>query len=115
MCRSSPFGILPGNAPAPIVMTSTGDTWYPALLGMADSFLKANNVKECIRCLNAVFNFSPTPLICARTHLQIGNIIHTKTSNQDLAKQHLYQAWCISQPLQGLDEVKFEAASLLAK
>lgn len=115
MCRSSPCGILPGNSPAPINMTSTGDTWYPALLGMADSFLKANNVKECIRCLNAVFNFSPPPLICARTHLQIGNIIHTKTNNQDLAKQHLYQAWCISQPLQGIDEVKFEAASLLAK
>jgi len=68
------------------------DTWYPALLGLADSYLKANNIKECVRCLSAVFNFSPPPMICARTHLQLGNILHTKTNNLDLAKQHLYQA-----------------------
>ena len=67
------------------------------------------------RCLTAVFSFSPPPVIVARTHLQLGNILHTKTNNQDLAKQHLSQAWYISQPLQGIDEVKFEAASLLAK
>ena len=71
--------------------------------------------QECVRCLSAIFNFSPPPMICARTHLQLGNILHTKTNNQDLAKQHLYQSWAISQPLQGIDEVKFEAASLLAK
>ena len=62
-----------------------------------------------------MFSFSPPPVIVARTHLQIGNILHSKTSNHDLAKHHLTQAWYISQPLQGIDEVKFEAASLLAK
>ena len=59
-------------------MASAGDTWYVALLGMADSYLKAANVKEAVRCLSAVFNFSPPPMICARTHLQIGNILHTR-------------------------------------
>ena len=43
MCQSSPCGLLPGKAQAPIIMTIMGDTWYPALLGMADSFLKANS------------------------------------------------------------------------
>jgi len=96
-------------------MSDTGDSWYVALLGLAESFRQANNIKECVRCLTAVFSFSPPPVIVARTHLQLGNILHTKTNNQDLAKQHLSQAWYISQPLQGIDEVKFEAASLLAK
>jgi len=96
-------------------MSDTGDSWYVALLGLAESFRQANNIKECIRCLSAVFSFSPPPVIVARTHLQIGNILHSKTSNHDLAKHHLTQAWYISQPLQGIDEVKFEAASLLAK
>lgn len=113
MCRSPPL-FAPEDA-AVAEMASAGDTWYVALLGMADSYLKAANVKEAVRCLSAVFNFSPPPMICARTHLQIGNILHTRTNNQDLAKQHLYQAWCIGQPLQGIDEVKFEAAGLLAK
>ena len=112
MCRSSPSFPPPASLPT---MTSTDEAWYPALLGMADSCLKANMIKEAVRCLSAIFNFSPPDLICARTHLQIGNIIHTKTTNQDIAMQHLYQAWRISQPLQGIDEVKFESASLLAK
>ena len=95
--------------------TSSSDTWYVALLGLADTFLKAGNVPECVKCLSAVFQFNPPQVICARTHLQLGNILHTKTNNQDMAKQQLYQAWVISQQLQGIDEVKFESASLLAK
>ena len=114
MCRFSvvlTFGNIDNNR-----MANTGnDKWYPALLGMADGYLKVNNIKDCVRCLSAIFNFSPPPMICARTHLQLGNIIHLKTNNQDIAKQHLYQAWSISQQLQGLDDVKYESASLLAK
>ena len=71
--------------------------------------------QESVRCLNAVFNFSPPALICARTHLQLGSILQTKTNNQDLARQHLYQAWSLSQNLQGGEEIRLEAASLLAK
>ena len=50
----------------------------------------------------------------ARTHLQLG-VILTKVQAGDQARQHLEQAWYVSQPLPGIDEVKFEAASLLAQ
>ena len=112
-------------------MANAGDSWYLALLGLADSFRQANNIKviffyfifhllilisqECVRCLNAVFNFSPPALICARTHLQLGSLLHNKTNNQDLARQHLYQAWSLSQNLQGGEEIRLEAACVLAK
>jgi len=104
-----------GSVVGSAVMGDTGDSWYVALLGLAESFKQANNIKECVRCLSAVFNFSPPPVIVARTHLQLGNILYSKTNNQDLARQHLNQAWYVAQPLQGIDEVKFEAASLLAR
>ena len=93
MCLSTAGEHVSGRRVTRDTMTSPGqDTWYPALLGLADSYLKANNIKECVRCLSAVFNFSPPPMICARTHLQLGNILNSKTNNLDLAKQHLYQA-----------------------
>ena len=113
-----------------LFMANAGDSWYPALLGLADSFRQANNIKvrkcvrlsllillpkESVRCLSAVFNFNPPALICARTHLQLGSILHTKTNNQDLARHHLYQAWSLSQNLQGGEEIRLEAASTLAK
>ena len=77
MCRHPPLSAANSDN-----MANSGDTWYVALLGLADTFLKANNVKECVRCLSAVFQFNPPQLICARTHLQLGNILHTKTNNQ---------------------------------
>ena len=62
----------------------------------------------------AIFQLSPLPPVVARTHLQLG-VILTKAQAGDQARQHLEQAWYVSQPLPGIDEVKFEAASLLAQ
>ncbi|KAL1463312.1 hypothetical protein WDU94_015074 [Cyamophila willieti] len=69
----------------------------------------------CIQCLQAVFNFKPPPRVEARTHLQLGNILLTHTKNIDLARNHLEQAWTLSQSINAFDDVKFEAASVLAE
>jgi len=90
------------------------DPAYVALLGLAESFRQVNNINECVRCLKAIFQLSPTPPVVARTHLQLG-VILIKVQAADQARQHLEQAWYVSQPLPGIDEVKFEAASLLAQ
>ena len=47
--------------------------------------------------------------------MQLGTILHSKTNNQDLAKQHLYQAWSLTQNLHGGEEIKLEAACVLAE
>jgi len=90
------------------------DSWYVALLGLAESFRTANNISECVRCLKTVFTFSPPALIVARTHLQLGQVLWSKTSNLAQAQQHLEQAMFHSTQ-QGMEEIQFEAAGLLAK
>jgi len=96
----------------------TDDSWYVALLGLAESFRQANNINECVRCLKTVFSFSPPPLIVARTHLQLGQLLATKTTNEEQAQDHLRKA--LEQANQhvkipGMEELKLESASLLAK
>lgn len=75
-------------------MASSQDAWYLSLLGLAENFRTSSppNIKLCIQCLQAVFNFKPPPIVEARTHLQLGNILLTHTKNIDLAKNHLEQA-----------------------
>ncbi|OWR55481.1 MAU2 chromatid cohesion factor protein [Danaus plexippus plexippus] len=98
-------------------MASTQDAWYISLLGLAEHFRTSNppDIKSCIQCLQAVFNFKPPQRVEARTHLQLGNILLTHTKNIDLARTHLEQSWCLSQTITGFDDVKFEAASVLAE
>ncbi|XP_049877259.1 MAU2 chromatid cohesion factor homolog [Pectinophora gossypiella] len=98
-------------------MASTQDAWYISLLGLAEHFRTSNppDIKSCIQCLQAVFNFKPPQRVEARTHLQLGNILLTHTKNIDLARTHLEQSWCLSQSINGFDDVKFEAASVLAE
>ena len=38
-----------GSVVGSAVMGDTGDSWYVALLGLAESFKQANNIKECVR------------------------------------------------------------------
>ncbi|KAI4468593.1 hypothetical protein MML48_2g00000777 [Holotrichia oblita] len=98
-------------------MASSQDAWYLSLLGLAEHFRTSSPpmIKLCIQCLQAVFNFKPPPRVEARTHLQLGNILLTHTKNTDLAKTHLEQAWMLSQMINSFDDVKFEAASVLAE
>ncbi|XP_030765190.1 MAU2 chromatid cohesion factor homolog isoform X3 [Sitophilus oryzae] len=97
-------------------MASSQDAWYLSLLGLAEYFRTSSPpmIKHCIQCLQAVFNFKPPQRVEARTHLQLGNILLTHTKNIDLAKNHLEQAWMLSQSISSFDDVKFEAASILA-
>ncbi|XP_015524165.1 MAU2 chromatid cohesion factor homolog [Neodiprion pinetum] len=98
-------------------MASSQDAWYLSLLGLAENFRTSSppNIKSCIQCLQAVFNFKPPPRVEARTHLQLGNILLTHTKNIDLARSHLEQAWMLSQNINAFDDVKFEAASVVAE
>ncbi|XP_054286158.1 MAU2 chromatid cohesion factor homolog [Macrosteles quadrilineatus] len=98
-------------------MASSQDAWYLSLLGLAENFRTSSppNIKLCIQCLQAVFHFKPPPRVEARTHLQLGNILLTHTKNVDLARSHLEQAWLLSQIINAFDDVKFEAASVLAE
>ncbi|KAF5290602.1 hypothetical protein FQA39_LY14668 [Lamprigera yunnana] len=98
-------------------MASSQDAWYLSLLGLAEYFRTSSPpmIKMCVQCLQAVFNFKPPPRVEARTHLQLGNILLTHTKNIDLAKTHLEQAWLLSQIINSFDDVKFEAASVLAE
>lgn len=98
-------------------MASSQDAWYLSLLGLAEYFRTSSPpmIKMCIQCLQAVFNFKPPQRVEARTHLQLGNILLTHTKNIDLAKNHLEQVWLLSQSINSFDDVKFEAASVLAE
>merc|ERR1712223_1385487 len=119
-------------------MSSSLDPAYVALLGLADGFLKSNTisgtnaralgVKPALKCLGAILQLqndrtsgaSQTPplpeSIIAKTHLQMASILHTETKNKTIAKQHCQQAWYSSQNSEtGVEDVRFEAASLLAE
>lgn len=98
-------------------MASSQDAWYLSLLGLAEYFRTSSPpmIKMCIQCLQAVFNFKPPQRVEARTHLQLGNILLQHTKNTDLAKSHLEQVWLLSQSISSFDDVKFEAASVLAE
>ncbi|XP_074034188.1 mau2 sister chromatid cohesion factor isoform X3 [Leptinotarsa decemlineata] len=98
-------------------MASSQDAWYLSLLGLAEHFRTSSPpmIKLCVQCLQAVFNFKPPQRVEARTHLQLGNILLSHTKNVDLAKNHLEQAWLLSQVINSFDDVKFEAASVLAE
>lgn len=73
------------------------DSWYVALLGLAEHFRTSNppDVRLCVHCLQTVFNFKPPLYIEARTHLQIGTVLlssSTHSKNLDLALSHLDRA-----------------------
>ncbi|KXJ22726.1 MAU2 chromatid cohesion factor homolog [Exaiptasia diaphana] len=97
---------------------TSSDSWYSGLLGLANGFLtsKPPKIKECLQCLQAVFQFHPSPAIQARTHLQIGRLLVKYTKNSDLARSHLEKAILLSQTLgPGFEEINFEGASLLSQ
>ncbi|KAH8312454.1 hypothetical protein KR044_010813, partial [Drosophila immigrans] len=93
------------------------DACYISLLGLAEYFRTSQppNIKKCIQCLQALFTFQPPSKVEARTHLQMGQVLMAYTCNINLARQHLEQAWNISEPLMNFDDVKFDTASLLAQ
>lgn len=97
-------------------MASGGDATYLALLGLAEEFrtMSPPSMKNCIRCLLAVFHLNPAPRIEALTHLQLGQNLMLYTNNAELAQSHLEKAWYLSQNIAGMDDVKFQAASTLA-
>ncbi|KAH3834324.1 MAU2 chromatid cohesion factor homolog isoform X2 [Dreissena polymorpha] len=96
--------------------TENFENCYAALIGLAENYRTASppNIRLCIHCLQSIFSLNPPPPIKARTHLQLGTILHSHTKNIDLSKQHLDSAWKLSIDLAEVDDAKFEAASLLA-
>jgi MAternally-affected-uncoordination protein len=47
--------------------------------------------------------------------LQLGQLLFTYTNNVDLAKNHLDQAWTLSQQIPGFDDIRFDAAYTLSQ
>merc|ERR1711936_299949 len=45
----------------------------------------------------------------------MASLLHTETKNKSIAKHHCEQAWYSSQNVSGVEDVRFEAASLLAE
>ena len=72
----------------------THDTSYIGLLALAETFRTSNppRIRQCIQCLQSVFQFQPSPAIQARTHLQLGKLLHSYTKNTDMARSHLEKA-----------------------
>jgi len=90
------------------------EPWYLALLGMAENFRQKNNIRESVRCLQAVFSFKPAPEIEAQTHLQLAKMLDIYTNNKDLAKNHLEQSCYLGTNI-SQEDIKLEAASLMAR
>lgn len=67
---------------------------YRTLLSLAEEFRTMNppNIRQCIQCLQGIFNLKQPPKIEARTHLQLGNTLLQYTKNTDLAQSHLEKA-----------------------
>ncbi|XP_045603742.1 MAU2 chromatid cohesion factor homolog isoform X1 [Procambarus clarkii] len=98
-------------------MANSQDAYYLSLLALAERFRTQEpaNIKSCLQCLQAVLTFRPPPKVEARTHLQLANLLIQYTNNTQLAQDHLEQAWTLSMNIAGFDDVRFEAASELAK
>ncbi|XP_050721504.1 MAU2 chromatid cohesion factor homolog isoform X1 [Eriocheir sinensis] len=98
-------------------MANPQDACYLSLLALAERFRTQEpaNIKSCVQCLQAVLTFRPPPKVEARTHLQLATLLTQHTTNTQLARDHLQQAWSLSMSIVGFDDVRFEAASELAK
>ncbi|KAK3867780.1 hypothetical protein Pcinc_026791 [Petrolisthes cinctipes] len=100
-----------------MAVANSQDSYYLSLLALAERFRTQEpaNIKMCLQCLQAVLTFSPPPKVEARTHLQLANLLIKYTKNTQLAREHLELAWTLSMNIVGFDDVRFEAASELAK
>ncbi|XP_055703771.1 MAU2 chromatid cohesion factor homolog [Phlebotomus papatasi] len=98
-------------------MSSSQDSCYISLLGLAEHFRTSNppEIKKSIQCLQALNSLNPPQKVEARTNLQIGQLLMAYTSNYDLARVHLEQAWTLAENILAFDDVKFVTASLLAQ
>ena len=116
-----------------------------SLLGLADSFLNKatpRNVVGAVHSLQSALalpSVSVNPVLEARTHLQLGQMLRKETKNQvsscsvyypctylifmtskirtqDLAKHHIEQAWYAATKVGHVeDDVRYESASVLAE
>ncbi|XP_055694674.1 MAU2 chromatid cohesion factor homolog [Lutzomyia longipalpis] len=98
-------------------MSSSQDSCYISLLGLAEYFRTSNppEIRKSIQCLQALNSLHPPQKVEARTNLQIGQLLMAHTSNYDLARFHLEQAWTLAENIVAFDDVKFVTASLLAQ
>uniref|UniRef100_A0A1I8GL81 MAU2 chromatid cohesion factor homolog n=2 Tax=Macrostomum lignano TaxID=282301 RepID=A0A1I8GL81_9PLAT len=93
---------------------------YHSLLGMAESFRLAGNIRMTLHCLQAVLQIRLPELIIARTKVQIGRLLmqHTTRAGAEraaaAAAAHLEAAWSLRALVQSQDPVVcLEAADLL--
>ncbi|KAM3605245.1 uncharacterized protein V6R79_022921 [Siganus canaliculatus] len=98
--------------------TQASEPWYLALLGFAEHFRTSSppKIRLCVHCLQAVFQFKPSPRVEAQTHLQLGSVLYRHTKNSELAQTHLEKAILHGlNQISQFEDVKFEAASILSE
>ncbi|KAF2361865.1 Chromatid cohesion factor MAU2 [Trinorchestia longiramus] len=97
-------------------MASSQDSYYLSLLALAESFRTEHppKIRHSLHCLKAVFLCDPPPKVAARTHLQIAILLSRHAHNPELTKNHLQQAWNLSQNIAGFDDVRFASAHQLS-
>nr|XP_028569886.1 MAU2 chromatid cohesion factor homolog [Podarcis muralis] len=112
-----PSSSSPAAAAASSSSGGSSESWYVALLGLAEHFRTSSppKVRLCVHCLQAVLPRKPPARVEARTHLQLGSVLYHHTRNGEQARSHLEKAWLISQQIPQFEDVKFEAASLLSE
>lgn len=73
---------------------SGNDVTYLGLLGLAETFRTSDppKIRQCIQCLQSVFQFQPSSAIQAETHVQLGRLLHSHTKNIDMARSHVEKA-----------------------
>lgn len=88
-----------------------------SLIAMADYFLTQNpqRISEAIKCLLASLSLSPPPRVEAKVKLQLGLTLYHHSNNLLEARQALEQAMLSSKSITGIEEIRFEAASLLGR
>lgn len=94
------------------------DVTYLGLLGLAETFRTSDppKIRQCIQCLQSVFQFQPSSAIQAETHVQLGRLLHSHTKNIDMARSHLEKAVVLAQSLGiGYEEIRLEAMSVLTE
>uniref|UniRef100_A0A8C2TFY4 MAU2 chromatid cohesion factor homolog n=1 Tax=Coturnix japonica TaxID=93934 RepID=A0A8C2TFY4_COTJA len=114
-CAAEASGPGPGSGSGGGAAGGGGESWYLALLGLAEHFRTSSppKVRLCVHCLQAVLPRKPPARMEARTHLQLGSVLYHHTRNGEQARGHLEKAVSVGIPQ--FEDVKFEAASLLSE
>ena len=99
-------------------MSSLQDGTYLALMGLAEEFRTMNppNMRNCVKCLTAIFQLNPMPVVELQVRFHLGTILTTFAGSLDQALDHLEKAFYIivQRQVEDTSDMKFHIANSLA-